>query len=75
MSLYLDTRGQSVLSVAICDRCKMKVPLADMMSDENSPGVRVCQNGCGDEYDPYRLPARKSENITVQYPRPDETLT
>lgn len=75
MSLYLDTRGHSILSVGICDRCKMKTPLDVLVSDPNSPGLRVHPDGCADKYDPYRLPARKSENITVRYPRPDEALT
>ena len=74
MPLYLDTRGRSVLSIGICDRCKMKRPLDELQPDENSPGLRVCP-GCNDQLDPWRLPARQTENIAVQYPRPDEDLT
>lgn len=75
MSLYLDTRGKSVVSIGVCDRCKMKRALVDLGPDRNSPGLRVCNQGCNDLYDPYRLPARRTENITVQYPRPDEELS
>lgn len=75
MARYLDTSGMSTVAVAICDRCKMKRPLAEMMNDTNSPGVRVCSKECCDELDPWRLPARRTEDISLQYPRPDEDLT
>lgn len=75
MSLYLDTRGQASASIAICDRCKTKVPIGHLISDPNSPGLRVCHDTCADLYDPYRLPARQTEKITVRYPRPDEPLS
>lgn len=73
MPVFLDTRGKTVLSVAICDRCRMKRPYVDIVSDPNSPGLRVCKD-CVDEFDPWRLPARMTENITIQHPRPDEPL-
>ena len=44
------------------------------MPDPNFPGLKVCQQGCADEKDPYRLPARKTERITLQYPRPDVSV-
>lgn len=75
MSLYLDTRGQPTVAVGICDRCRMKRPLACLRPDNNSPGLRVCDRGCNDDLDPYRLPARRTEDVTLQYPRPDEDLT
>lgn len=74
MSLYVDTRGAAVRSVGICDRCKMKRRLVDLSADRNSPGLRVCDRGCNDEYDPWRLPMRKVEDISVQYPRPEEPI-
>lgn len=74
MSLFLRTRGMSTAAIAVCDRCKMKRPLSEMTADRNSPGVRVCARGCNDELDPWRLPARRTEDITLQYPRPDEDL-
>lgn len=75
MSRYLDTRGQNSVAIAVCDRCKMKVPLSSLTADRNSPGLRVCMPECNDALDPYRLPARKTENITLRYPRPDEPLS
>jgi len=78
MSLYLDTRGQPVATIGICDRCRLKRPLSRLVADGNAPGLRVCgdkgKRGCRDELDPYRLPARRTEDISVQYPRPDEPL-
>jgi hypothetical protein len=73
MSLYLDTRGQTTVAIGVCDRCKMKRPLACLVEDGDAPGLRVCPE-CSDELDPYKLPARQAENIGLQYPRPDEDL-
>lgn len=75
MSLYLDTRGLTSLAIGICDRCKMKRPIVDLQPDVNTPGTRVCNQGCADRYDPWRLPARVTEDITVRYPRPDEDIS
>jgi hypothetical protein len=71
MPLFLDTRGYSDIAIFICDRCKMKRPHATAQRDFNFPGLLVCQEGCQDEKDPYRLPARQTERITIRYPRPD----
>jgi hypothetical protein len=75
MPRFLDTRGYSDIAIAICDRCKCKYPHAVLRSDPNFPGLRVCDTGCADQFDPYRLPARKTERITIRFPRPDESLT
>ena len=74
MSVWLNTRGFTSLAVAICDRCKMKRPISALGSDPNSPGIFACLNGCIDEYDPWRLPARYAEEITLDHPRPDLPL-
>ena len=73
MPVYLDTRGNSVLSVAICDRCNRKFAYVDLMPDPNFPGMRVCKDDV-DQYDPWRLPARQTENIALRFPRPDQNL-
>jgi len=70
MPKYIDTRGNSVLSVAVCDRCSRKFPYVDLMPDPNFPGLRVCKDDL-DNFDPWRLPAIKTENITLRFPRPD----
>ena len=71
MSKWLDTRGLTSIAIGVCDRCKMKRPLVDLVSDPNSPGVFACQDTCVDLYDPWRLPAREPEDITLEHPRPD----
>jgi hypothetical protein len=71
MSKWLNTIGNTVLSIAICDRCKMKRAYDDITQDRNIPGLRVCIFGCNDERDPYRLPARQPEKISLRFPRPD----
>jgi hypothetical protein len=52
----------------------MKRASDEAQPDRNFPGLIVCQQGCNDEKDPYRLPARKTEKITIRYPRPDESV-
>ena len=49
----------------------MKRPIIEAMPDPNFPGLKVCSQGCADEKDPYRLPARKTERINLRFPRPD----
>lgn len=72
MSKYLPVTSGNV-AIATCDRCHKKVPYSELRPDGNSPGLRVCSDkGCYDVRDPWRLAARKTENITLRYPRPDE---
>lgn len=73
MPVYLDTRGNSVLSVAICDRCRRKFAYTELMPDPNFPGMRVCKDDV-DQFDPWRLPAIKTENISLRFPRPDTNI-
>jgi len=75
MSRYLPVKAQGgLVAIAICDRCHRKKYYADLEPDGNSPGLRVCKK-CRDVKDPYRYPARKTENISLRYPRPDSSLT
>jgi hypothetical protein len=74
MPIFLDTEGLSSLAIAVCDRCKMKRALFNLMPDSNFPGLRVCNEGCRDDLDPYRLPARKTERINLRFPRPDVSV-
>lgn len=74
MPRFLDTRGYSDIAIAVCDRCKMKRPHAELRRDPNFPGLQVCGQGCEDQFDPYRLPARKTERITIRFPRPDVSV-
>ena len=70
MPVYIDTCGNSVLSVGLCDRCSRKFAYVDLMPDPNFPGMRVCMEDL-DNFDPWRLPARQTENIALRFPRPD----
>lgn len=45
----------------------------DLMPDPNFPGMRVCKDDL-DKFDPWRLPARQTENIALRFPRPDQNL-
>jgi hypothetical protein len=74
MPRFLDTTGNSIISIAVCDRCKMKRAYVDLSSDPNFPGLRVCDQGCKDQFDPYRLPARQTERIAIRFPRPDVSV-
>lgn len=73
MPLYLNTIGRSVLGIGICDRCARKFSLDDLMPDPNYPSLRVCKDD-KDDYDPYRLPARQPEKVTLAFVRPDVPL-
>jgi len=74
MPVFLDTTGQPSLAIGVCDRCKMKRYFSVLMPDPNFPGLRVCNEGCRDQFDPYRLPARKTERINLRFPRPDVSV-
>ena len=73
MSIYLDTRGLSNLGIGVCDRCSRKMSLTMLMSDPNSPGLRVCKEDL-DQLDPYRLPPRQPDTITLPFVRPDAPI-
>lgn len=73
MPLYLDTRGYSTLGIGICARCSRKMSLTELFSDPNAPGLRVCEKDL-DQYDPWRLPARQPETITLAFVRPDTPI-
>lgn len=88
MSEYLNTLGRTRLAIGICGRCSLKFALDDLSPDPNYPGLLVCGtpgamtgqgtwiggSGCSDMYDPYRLPPRETEDITLEMPRPDTLL-
>lgn len=73
MPLYLNTRGNSTLGVGICSRCSRKFPLDKLQSDPNFPGLRVCDKDM-DQFDPYRLPPRQTEDITLPFMRTDTPI-
>lgn len=73
MSIFIDPSGESTFGIAICARCSRKMPLDDLYSDPNAPGLMVCIDDL-DEYDPYRLAARPTEEINLRFVRPDRPL-
>jgi len=73
MPTFLNTTGNPTLAIGICDRCRRKFPIGELKSDPNSPGLMVCAAD-RDQFDPYRLPARQTEDITLRFVRPDEPL-
>lgn len=72
MSGYLPVKSKGSAAIAICGRCSMKMYYDDLKKDPNN-GLMVCEK-CRDIYDPWRLPARKTENISLAHPRPDVEL-
>ena len=74
MPIFLDTSGNTSLGIALCDRCSRKFPIGRLSPDGNSPGLRVCDEGCNDELDPWRLPARAPDQIALRFARPDVDL-
>jgi hypothetical protein len=74
MSIWLDTRGRSTLGIGLCARCSRKMSLDELFSDPNSPGLRVCREDL-DNLDPYRLPPRQPDTITLPFVRPDSPLS
>ncbi len=73
MGVWLNTRGRSSLAIGICGRCNRKFPLDDLRPDPNIPALMVCDKD-RDQFDPYRLPARRTENISLRFPRPDVSI-
>ena len=66
MPIFLDPTGQPTYGIGICARCSRKFFLADLFSDPNTPGLKVCIDDM-DDYDPYRLPARHTEDVTLPF--------
>lgn len=61
------------LAIAVCPRCKFKRYYGDLERDPNTNQM-VCKYGCVDIYDPYRLPPKAPDQLTLQYPRSEEPL-
>jgi hypothetical protein len=74
MPVFLDTEGLASLAIGVCDRCKMKRAFVRLGPDPNFPGLRVCDEGCRDQFDPYRLAARQTERINLRFARPDVSV-
>ena len=73
MSRYIDVSGESTFGIGICGRCSRKFKLAELSSDPNSPGLKVCKDDL-DDYDPYRLAPRAEDKIILPFNRPDTPI-
>lgn len=73
MSLYLPVRTKGSAAIAICGRCQQKVYYDQLTQDPNNHNW-YCPE-CVDIYDPWRLAARKAEDISLQHPRPDTAVS
>ena len=70
MPLWVNPRGRTTYGIGICARCSRKMSLDELQPDPNAPGLMVCAKD-RDEFDPYRLPARQTEDIRLPFVRPD----
>lgn len=73
MAKFLDTRGRTKIAIAICGRCSLKFPYDELEEDPNIPGLYVCRDD-KDKFDPWRLPARQTEDVSLSHPRPDVSV-
>ena len=73
MGLYLPVRTKGSAAITVCPRCQMKIYYSDAVQDPNNK-LWVCKD-CSDLYDPWRLPARQTEDISLQHPRPDTDVS
>lgn len=73
MPIYIDTRGNPTLGIGICGRCSRKFALHELFDDNNYPGLKVCRED-QDNIDPWRLPARATDDLTLPFCRPDVAL-
>ena len=74
MSIFLDPTGKPTFGIGICGRCARTMFLSDLHPDPNAPGLMVCLED-RDVLDPYRLPARIEDRITLPFVRPDEAMS
>jgi len=72
MSLYLPVKLKGSAAIAVCYRCQRKVYYDQLKQDPNNKNY-YCPE-CIDLFDPWRLPPRKPEDITLDHPRPDTEL-
>jgi len=79
MPVFLNTKGEATLGIALCSRCQRKRRLAELVDDGNIPNFKVCRReispGCWDQYDPMRLPPRAPDRFTLPFVRPDQDIT
>ena len=70
---FLNTLGNSKLSIGLCDYCGFKFPSHELFPDPNYPGLRADKR-CLDVLDPYRLPPHETENVSLLFVRPETPI-
>lgn len=70
MSLWEPINTGSNVAIAVCMRCHFKRQYTDLRQDPNNQNW-YCKYGCIDALDPWRLPPRRTEDISLQHARPD----
>lgn len=73
MPIWLDPSGKTTYGQALCGRCSRKMSLDDLYPDPNVPGLFVCLED-RDVLDPWRLPPRQLEKMSLRFVRPDVPL-
>lgn len=73
MPKFIDTSGRTKIAIGVCARCNLKFPYSDLVQDPNYPGLYVCPED-RDNFDPYRLPPRRTDDLTLDHPRPDVAI-
>lgn len=63
------------LAIGICGRCGLTFEYFRLREDGNIKGLYVCDEGCYDHIDPYKLAPRPPEAFVLHHPRPDAFLT
>lgn len=69
MSLWQPLASGSNVAIALCPRCYKKINYVDLVQDPNN--MNFYCSACCDRYDPWRLPPRRTEDISLQHARPD----
>lgn len=70
----MSTFSDGKLAIAICARCGMTFPYTRLQEDGNIKGLYVCDEGCYDNIDPYKLPPAPPDAFVLHHPRPDLPL-
>lgn len=69
MPVWLPHNDGPNIATAYCQRCTHKRQYADLRQDPNDLNY-YCRFGCIDIFDPWRLPTRTTENISLEHARP-----
>lgn len=71
---FLDVSGEPTYGIGICARCSRKFLLAQLHPDPNYPNLMVCDADT-DDYDPYRLAAKREDQVVLPFVRPDTPIS